>query len=84
MTICALLSHGVKTSGKVAAKDEAEDALVTATIIVSSALTALARSKGNTQLKEAAHVSESHLRHARSNEQVNIAKLTYDLAKANE
>jgi hypothetical protein len=73
-----------KTPGKVAAKDEAEDALMTATVIVSSALTAFARSKGNTQLKEKAHVSENYLRHARSNEQVNIAKITYDLAKANE
>ncbi len=72
-----------KTPGKLAAKDEAEDALVTATIIISAALTALARSKGNTQLKEAAYVSESHMRHARSNEQINIAKLIYDLAKAN-
>jgi hypothetical protein len=72
-----------KTPGKLAAKDEAEDALMTATIIISSALTAMARSKGNTQLKEAAFVSESHIRHARSNEQINIAKLTYDLAKAN-
>lgn len=73
-----------KTSGRVAAKDEAEDALVMATIIVSSALTALARAKGNVQLKEAAHVAESHLRHVRMNEQINIAKLTYDLGKANE
>jgi hypothetical protein len=72
-----------KTPGKLAAKDEAEDALMTATIIISSAVTAMARSKGNTQLKEAAFVSESHIRHARSNEQINIAKLTYDLAKAN-
>jgi hypothetical protein len=73
-----------KTSGKVAAKDEAEDALVMGTIIVSSALTALARAKGNTQLKEAAHVAESYLRNVRMNEQINIAKLTYDLGKANE
>jgi len=72
-----------KTPGKLAAKDEAEDALMTATIIISSALTAMARSKGNTQLKEAAFVSESYIRHARSNEQINIAKLIYDLAKAN-
>ena len=73
-----------KTPGRVAAKDEAEDALITATMIVSSALTAFARIKGNVQLKEKAHVSEGYLRHARSNEQINIAKLTYDLAKSNE
>jgi hypothetical protein len=52
-----------KTSGKVAAKDKAEDALVMETIIVSSNLTAYARSKGNTQLKEKAHVSENYRRH---------------------
>jgi hypothetical protein len=73
-----------KTPGKVAAKDEAEDALVTATMIVASAVAAFARSKGDIQLKEKAHVSEGYLRHARSNEQINIAKLTYDLAKSNE
>lgn len=73
-----------KTPGKIAAKDEAEDALVTAAMIVASALTAFARSKGNTQLKEKAHISEGYLRHARSNEQINIANLTYDLAKGNE
>ena len=73
-----------KTPGKLAAKDEAEDALMTAVIIISSALTAMARNKGNTQLKEAAYVSESHIRHARSSEQINIARLIYDLAKANQ
>jgi hypothetical protein len=73
-----------KTPGKVAAKDEAEDALVTATMIVASAVAAFARSKGDIQLKEKAHVFEGYLRHARSNEQINIAKLTYDLAKNNE
>ena len=73
-----------KTSGKVAAKDEAEDSLVMGVMIVSSGLTALARAKGNVQLKGAAHVAESPLRHARPSEQINIGKLTYDLAKANE
>jgi len=73
-----------KTAGKVAAKDEAEDAMVMATVIVSSALAALARSKGNVQLKEAVHFPESKLRHVRANEQVNMAKLTHDLGKANE
>jgi hypothetical protein len=72
-----------KTPGKVAAKDEAEDALVMATIIVSSALAAFARVKGNAQLREAAHVTESTLRTVRMNEQLNIARVTYDLAKAN-
>jgi hypothetical protein len=73
-----------KTTGKHAVMDEAEDALMTATIIVASALSAFARSVGNTQLKERVHISETYLRHARSNEQINIAKITYDLAKANE
>jgi len=73
-----------KTYGKVAAKDEAEDAMVMATIIVSSALSALARSKGNAQLKDATHMPESRLRHVRANEQVNMARLAYDLGKANE
>ena len=72
-----------KTTGKSAAKDEAEDALVTATVMIASALVAYARKIGNTQLKEKARVSESYLRRVRSNEQVNIAKLTYDLALAN-
>ena len=72
-----------KTAGKSAAKDEAEDALVTATVMVAAALTAFARKTGNTQLKEKARVKESYLRRVRSNEQVNIAKLTYDLALAN-
>ena len=73
-----------KTPGKIAAKDEAEDALMIATVIIASGLSAYARSKGNTQLQEASHVSESSLRRMRSNEQINIAKLTYDLAKANQ
>jgi hypothetical protein len=72
-----------KTAGKVAAKDEAEDALVMATVIVSSGVAALARSKGNAQLKEAVHIPESRLRHARPSDQLNMAKVTYDLAKAN-
>ncbi len=72
-----------KTTGKSAVKDEAEDALVTSTVMVASGLTAFARRQGNTQLKEKAKVSESYLRRIRSNEQVNIAKLTYDLAFAN-
>jgi len=72
-----------KTTGKSAAKDEAEDALVTATVMIAAGLTAFARKKGNTQLKEKAKVSESYLRRIRSHEQVNIAKLTYDLALAN-
>ncbi len=73
-----------KTAGRVAAKDEVEDSMVTATVIVASALAALARKKGNTQLKEAIHIKEGYLRHTRSSEQINRAKLTYDLAKANE
>lgn len=70
-----------KTPGRVAAKDELADAMVTATVIVAAAVAAYARKKGNTQLKEAIHIHESHLRHARGSEQVNRAKLTYDLAK---
>ena len=73
-----------KTSGKMAVKDEAEEALVMATVIVSSALCALARSKGNVQLRDMAHIPESTLRHVRANEQLNMAKLIYDLAKGNE
>ena len=72
-----------KTTGKVAAKDEAEDALVMATIIVSSGVSAFARVKGNAQLREAVNIRESYLRHARPSEQLNIAKVVYDLAKAN-
>ena len=72
-----------KTTGKVAAKDEAEDALVMAAVIVSSGVAALARTKGNVQLKEAVHFPESRLRHARPSEQLNMAKVAYDLAKAN-
>ncbi len=43
-----------KTTGKSAVKDEAEDALVTSTVMVASGLTAFARRQGNTQLKEKA------------------------------
>lgn len=73
-----------KTPGRVAAKEEMADAMVTATVIVAAGLTALARKKGNTQLKEAIHIHEGRLRNARPSEQINRAKLTYDLAKANE
>jgi hypothetical protein len=73
-----------KTTGKHAVKDEAEDALMTATIILASALSAFARSQGNTELKERVHIRENQLRHARSNEQINVAKIIHDLAKANE
>ncbi len=73
-----------KTPGKHAVRDEAEDALVTAVMIVSSGLMAMARAKGNTQLREAAYVRESRMRHARSTEQINTAKLVYDLGVANK
>jgi len=73
-----------KTSGKVAAKDEAEDSMAMATVIVSSGLVALAKSKNNVQLKDAAHIMESRFRHSRPTEQLNTAKLTYDLAVANK
>jgi len=72
-----------KTAGKVAAKDEAEDAMVMATMIVSSALSAYAHVNGNVQLKETVHVAETPFRHARPSDQLNTAKLIYDLAKAN-
>lgn len=73
-----------KTFGKMAVKDEAEDALVMATVLVSSALVAFARAKGNTQLKDTVRIPESTLRHVRANEQLNLAKMVYDLAKGNE
>ena len=72
-----------KTSGKANARDECEDALVLGTVIVSSALTAYANSIGNAQLKAAVKVSESQLRYARTNEQLNLAKMVLDLATAN-
>lgn len=52
-----------------------------ATIIVSSALTALAGAKGNAQLIGAAHLVESRLRIVRVNEQINVAKPIYILRK---
>jgi hypothetical protein len=73
-----------KTPGRVAAKEEMGDAMVTATVIIGAGLAALAKKKGNTQLKEAIHIHEGRLRSARRSEQINRAKLTYDLAKANE
>ncbi len=73
-----------KTSGKVAVKEDAEDAMVMATIVVAGALTAYAQSKGNAQLKKSAHIAETAFRHARAEEQINTAKMIYDLAKGNE
>src|SRR5512135_1837263 len=73
-----------KTSGKVAAKEDAEDAMVMATIIVAGVLTAFAQVKGNAQLKGTVHIAETAFRHARAEEQINTAKMIYDLAKGNE
>ncbi len=72
-----------KTSGKGNARDEAEDALVLGTVIVSSAITAYASSVGNAQLKGTVKFSETHLRYVRTSEQLNIAKVVLDLATAN-
>ena len=72
-----------KTPGKANARDETEDALVLGTLIVTSALTAYASSTGNAQLKGAVKISESQLRYARTNEQLNLAKVVLDLATAN-
>ena len=73
-----------KTSGKVAAKDGAEDLLTVSTILIAAGLSALGQTTGNAELKQRAHLTESAFRTARSTEQINIANLVYDLAKANE
>jgi hypothetical protein len=73
-----------KTPGKVAAKDGAEDALTASTIMIAAGLSALGQTTGNAELKQRAHLTESTFRTVRTIEQINIANLVYDLAKANQ
>ena len=73
-----------KTSGKSAAKNEAEDALTASTLMIAAALSALGQTRGNAELKQRAHLPESTFRSARSTEQINISNLMYDLAKSNQ
>jgi hypothetical protein len=52
--------------------------------MIAAGLSALGHTIGNAELKKRAHLTESTFRAPRSNEQINIAKLIYDLGKANQ